>query len=139
MKRFVLDASVSLAWFVDNPVPELAIRIKKALETGSTALVPALWHLEMANGLALAERRGKILHATIDRAIDDVERLLVAGIQTSATVVSVRYAHLAARNFALTSYDAVYLETARLEGLPLVTFDEALRRAATKAGVALIR
>lgn len=139
MKRFVLDASVSLAWFVDNPVPELAIRIKKALETGSTALVPALWHLEMANGLALAERRGKILHATIDRAIDDVERLLVAAIQTSATVVSVRHAHSAARNFTLTSYDAVYLETARLEPLPLVTFDEALRRAATKAGVALIR
>lgn len=138
MKRFVLDASVSLAWFVDDPVPELAVGVKKALETDSTALVPALWHLEMANGLALAERRGELSTTTINRALDTIESLLASAVESSLTIVSVRQAHAAARSFVLTAYDGVYLETARQEHLPLATLDNALRRAAAQLGVALV-
>ena len=57
MNRFVLDASVALAWFVNNPVPPYALRVRQLLLDGARALVPALWQLEMANGLAVAERR----------------------------------------------------------------------------------
>ena len=37
--------------------------------------------------------------------------------------------------FQLTAYDAVYLELARREGLPLATLEKSLRAAAEKAGV----
>jgi predicted nucleic acid-binding protein len=37
----------------------------------------------------------------------------------------------------LTSYDALYVDLARQEGLPLATLDKSLRAAAAKAGVAL--
>lgn len=38
----------------------------------------------------------------------------------------------------LTSYDAAYLELAMREGLPLATTDKALRRAASKVGLAVL-
>jgi predicted nucleic acid-binding protein len=44
-----------------------------------------------------------------------------------------------ARSFQLTAYDAVYLDLARREGLPLATLDKGLRAAAVKAGVALLK
>jgi hypothetical protein len=49
---------------------------------GNRALVPALWHLEMGNALAVAERR-KILRAgEVDRALLDIEQLLNLAIDT---------------------------------------------------------
>jgi len=44
--RFVLDASVALRWFLDNPLSSYANRVKQLLIKGDRALVPALWHLE---------------------------------------------------------------------------------------------
>ena len=38
----------------------------------------------------------------------------------------------------LTLYDALYLELAKRHGLPLGTFDAALRRAASAAGVTVL-
>jgi predicted nucleic acid-binding protein len=139
LKRFVLDASVSLAWFVDDPIPDLAVKVRRGLENGSSAMVPTLWHLEMANGFALAERRGAMTPAIADRCLDDVERLLASVIDSSTVAVSARQAHSVARAFGLTAYDAVYLETARRERLPLATLDRTLGRAAAQAGVPLVR
>jgi len=39
----------------------------------------------------------------------------------------------------LSAYDAVYLDLARRERLPLATLDEKLRAAAARAGVELLR
>ena len=47
MKRFVLDASVALRWFLDDPVSPYANRVKQFLIKGGRAVVPALWHLEI--------------------------------------------------------------------------------------------
>ena len=64
MKTFVLHASVALGWTLDNPLPVSAAQAKQALLSGARALVPALWHLEIANGLVVAERRGFSLPPT---------------------------------------------------------------------------
>jgi len=45
----------------------------------------------------------------------------------------------AARAFHLSAYDAVHLDLARRERLPLATFDDRLRNAAAHAGVELLR
>jgi len=44
-----------------------------------------------------------------------------------------------ARRYRLSSYDASYLELAMRAGLPLSTPDEALKKAAIKAGVKLLK
>ena len=139
MKQFVLDASVSLAWFLDNPVPDLAIRVRRSLANGSRAVVPPLWGLEVANGFAVAERRGDLTTSFADRCLDDIEGLMASVIDESAAAISLRQAHSVARSFRLTAYDAAYLETARRDHLPLATLDRALGEAAAKAGIPLFR
>ena len=135
MIRFVLDASVALAWFVDNPVAAYAVRVRKSLARDARALVPGLWHLEMANGLAVAERRGVLTSANSTAAIAAIEQLLVQAIENSADSISLRQVLTTARDFQLTAYDAVYLYTARRERLPLATLDQRLLSAAQQAGV----
>lgn len=139
MTRFVLDASVALRWFLSNPVPAYARRVRKLMLDGARAVVPALWHLEMANGLAVAERGGIVTAADADQSLTDIERLLGQAIESDPALVSVRQALTTARTFQLSAYDAVYLDVARRERLPLATLDEDLRAAAGRAGVALIR
>jgi predicted nucleic acid-binding protein len=135
LKRFVLDASVALAWFVDYPIPSYAIRVRQSLLNGARALVPALWHLEMANGFAVAERRRVLGAADVSQGLIHMEQLLIHAIETSAEFVSMRQALALARSFQLSAYDAVYLDTARREELQLATLYQPLRAAAARAGV----
>ena len=138
MNRFVLDASVALAWFIDNPTPPFAERARQALLHGGKAVVPALWHLEMANGFVVAERRGTLSAEDSMQAIEKIELLLGRAIENAIEVISIRQVLAAARAFRLTAYDAVYLEASRRENLPLATLDRDLAAAATNAGVKLV-
>ena len=135
MIRFVLDASVALAWFVDNPVAAYAVRVRKSLTRDARALVPGFWHLEMANGFAVAERRGVLTTANSMAAIAAIEQLLVQSIENSVDFISLRQVLTTSRDFQLTAYVAVYLYTARRERLPLATLDRRLLSAAQLAGV----
>jgi predicted nucleic acid-binding protein len=138
VSRFVLDAPVALAWFIDDPVSAYATRVKKSLLQGARAVVPALWHLEMANGFAVAQRRG-ILNATdVSQGMDVVEQLLGRAIESDSGFVSIRQALTTALAFRLSAYDAVYLDTARRERLPLATLDQRLLAAAGQAGIDLV-
>lgn len=139
MTRFVLDASVALRWFLSNPVPAYARRVRQLMLDGARAVVPAVWQLEMANGLAVAERRGVLTAADADQSLTEIERLLGLAIENDPAVVSVRQALTTARAFQLSGYDAVYLDLARRERVPLATLDEALRAAAVRTSVALLR
>jgi predicted nucleic acid-binding protein len=133
--RFVLDASVALAWFVDNPVASYAIQVRKSLLRDARAVVPGLWHLEMANGFAVAERRGILTPANSMAGIATVEQLLAQVIETSDEFIPMKQLFSTARDFRLSAYDAVYLDTARRARLPLATLDKQLLAAAQQAGL----
>ncbi len=139
MTRFVLDASVALAWVLDNPVPAYARRVEQALLGGQRAIVPALWHLEIANGLAMAERRRDLASADIAASVSLLRAAASRAIDTETSIVAIEEALKTARAYRLTAYDAVYLNLARDEGLPLATLDQALREGANKAGVKLLQ
>jgi predicted nucleic acid-binding protein len=136
--RFVLDASVSLRWFLDPSPPPYANRVRQLLIGGALAIVPALWHLEMANGLVVAQRRGILTAADVDRSLLSIEQLLSQVIEADLTLVSARQALLTARKFHLSSYDAAYLEIAQRNNLPFATLDQPLRSAAKQAGVEML-
>ena len=139
MKGFVLDASVALRWFLDHPMPAYANRVKQFFLKGDRAMVPALWHLEMSNGLAVAERRSILTAPDVDQAMIDIEQIVAQAVDTDGNIVSVRQSLATARAFQLSAYDAVYLDLARRERLPLATLDDRLRAAAAHAGVELLR
>jgi len=138
LNRFVLDASIALAWFLDKPVPAYAVQVRQDLIAGMRAVVPALWHLEMANGLAVAERRKILSSADVIQGLANIEKFKGQAVDTITDIVSVRQALVTARRFQLSAYDSVYLDLARDEALPLATLDKSLRSAANQAGVALI-
>jgi predicted nucleic acid-binding protein len=140
VNRFVLDASVTAAWFLPADGEEFALRIRKRLAMGDRALVPALWSIEMANVLVKSVRKGVMTEQEAANAIGQLEILLIHGtrieIHASAPVVSQAYA--AAKKYGLSGYDGVYLVLAIEEKLPLATLDKDLISAATKAGLKLL-
>jgi predicted nucleic acid-binding protein len=137
MKLFVLDASVALAWLLDHPVPAYALHVKRALRT-IRPLVPALWILEVANVLAVGERRGNLTADQVVRSMSLIEQLLGETIETISPLVTFRQVLTTPRSFRLSVYDAFYLEISRSEGVPLATLDQALRAATPRAGVELL-
>jgi len=136
---FVLDASVALAWVLDNPVPAYALEVRQDILDGKRGLVPALWHLEIANGLAMAERRGDLSAADAEDALDQILLTSASKLDTDMKLIPAGESFVNARSFQLTAYDAAYLELARREALPLATLDKKLRAAGAKAGVALLK
>lgn len=139
MNGFVLDASVALRWFLDHPMPPFANRVKQHLLKGARAVVPALWHLEMSNGLVVAQRRSILTAADVDQAVIDLEQFVAQAVDTETSVVSARQSLGTARAFQLSACDAVYLDLARSRRLMLATLDDRLRAAAIQAGVSLLR
>ena len=99
MRGFVLDASVALRWFLDQPVPAHATRVKQFFLKGIRAVVPALWNLVMSNGLAVAERRSGLTSADVDQTLIDIEQLLAHAVDINSDVVSARQAMITARGF----------------------------------------
>lgn len=137
MNRFVLDASVALAWFVDRPVSSYATLVGEVLATGGRAIVPSLWRVEVPNGLLVAERRGVLSRSDTALAVEKFEQLLGQSIESVQEPVSLRRVLVSARQFQLTAYDACYLDLARDAQLPLATLDRRLGEAAGRAGIAL--
>jgi predicted nucleic acid-binding protein len=106
------------------------------LET-ETAVVPSLWHLEAANVLALAERKGRITAAGTAEFIAMVETLSIDVDQETPFRAFAEIFALARRQ-GLTAYDAAYLELAMRSGIPLATKDLALAAGARSLGVGVL-
>ncbi len=135
MSAFVIDASSVLAWcFEDEGGPEADALIERVAAEG--AAVPGSWSLEVANGLVIGERRGRIKPAESAAFIAMIEELpIVADRATDARALHETMS--LAREHRLTAYDAAYLELAMRTGLPLATGDRKLAAAAERVGIAL--
>ena len=101
------------------------------------AVVPSLWHLEVANSLTVAVRRKRISPAERADALSDLAQLDVS-VDDETEQHAWRATTQLADLHGLSVYDAVYLELAQRKRLPLVTLDKALIRAAEAAGVEVL-
>jgi predicted nucleic acid-binding protein len=133
---FVLDASVALTWcFEDETTPATDAVLERL--TDEEAAAPAIWRLEVANGLAMAERRGRLSVAALARSVALLQRLAVT-IDGEGADRAFRDLLDLARSERLTVYDAAYLELALRLGVPLASKDTGLRTAGAKLGVSLL-
>jgi predicted nucleic acid-binding protein len=133
----VIDASVALAWWFRDERTEATAKLLERVQTDAAA-VPSLWHLEMANVLALAERRRRTTPAESTELIALLETLeIVVDDETPAHALG-RVLDLA-REERLTAYDAAYLGLAMRLGLPLASKDGDLCDAAERLGVSVLR
>jgi predicted nucleic acid-binding protein len=133
----VLDASVALAWCFKNEATAAADRVLERL-AAEAAAVPAIWHLEIANVLALSERCRRITPARSTEFIALLETLLIVVDEETPSRALGRVLGLA-REERLTAYDAAYLELAMRLGIPLASKDADLCDAAERLGVSVLR
>lgn len=135
MSAVVIDASVALAWCFPDEGSDYADGVLIALE-GISILVPAIWPLEVANGILVGERRKRLRQPEIRRFVTLLENLsfIQDGQPVSDHVSSVLPL---AREHGLSAYDAAYLELSIRHSVPLATLDERLQKAARRAGTEL--
>ena len=132
---FVVDASIVLAWCLDDETSELAdSAIERLLAEGGVA--PAHWPLEVANGLRAAERRGRIDEPSLRRLRPRLTQLPVdiAPVEFSTALSLIE----SSGKHDLSVYDAAYLDLAEFRALGLATIDARLAEACKVAGIALI-
>jgi predicted nucleic acid-binding protein len=131
-----VDSSAVLAWVHgDERTPEIEAVFDRVVEEG--AIVPNLWHLEVANSLTVAVRRKRVSQDFRDDVLKDLGELNISvdgDTAANAWSATVRLADL----YGLTVYDAAYLELAQRLRLPLATLDQDLAKAARAAGVEVL-
>ncbi len=131
---FVLDASMTMSWcFADESTPHSRGVLQSLLNT--YAEVPAVWVFEVANVLALGERKQRIVAALSDEFMKVLSRLDIRIEQPTPPGTELL---LLIRRYGLTAYDAASLELAKRKGLALATFDSDLIKAASQESVALV-
>jgi predicted nucleic acid-binding protein len=134
--RFVVDNSVVMAWCFADEVSDYADAALDCLEDGE-AIVPAIWPLEIGNVLLVAERKSRLDKADVVRFLELVGSLPIFVEQESPERMLTDIIALA-RDLRLSTYDASYLDLAMRSGLPLVTQDKLLVKAAQKCGVPML-
>ena len=137
MAVFILDASVTLAWFFEDEKTDWSEELLERLRQGNRVVVPAHWAAEVANGLLMAVRKKRIKPEQLQLHWEDLGRL---PIDTEPALNTARGEEVLApgEKHGLTVYDAAYLELARRYQFPLATLDGDLRKAAQAEGVDLL-
>jgi len=126
----VVDASITIAWLVEDEHSEYAEATLTAFEADS-AVVPAIWHWEISNTLLVLERKGRLADAVamylkVVRLPIDVELLAYSQDQRAISEIQL------ARKYNLSAFDAAYLALAKATSHPLATLDAKLAHAARK-------
>lgn len=131
---FVIDTSVAMAWCFEDEATEATDAVLERLREDQ-AVVPAIWPLEVANVVLVAERRGRLTEAQASRFRELLTQLPI-NLDTAPTDMPGLVA--TGRRHTLSSYDAAYLLLAERLGATLATLDKPLAKAARKAGVQLL-
>jgi predicted nucleic acid-binding protein len=135
--EFVLDCTVTMAWFFEDETVSYADRVRRAL-AHTEAVVPNIWPLEVANTLLMGERRKRSNAYDATKWLTYLRLLPIRSDPETASHAWEETLDLA-RSRDLTIYDACYLELALRLALPLASLDESLNAAAEASGVDLFR
>ncbi len=129
----VVDASVTIAWIVEDEDSAYAVDVLAAFGTDN-AVVPALWHWEISNTLMVLERKGRLADATTTFA--QVLRFPIVVEQLTHSYDRRATLELElARKHRLSVYDAAYLALAKSMSHLLATLDLRLADAARAEGL----
>ena len=136
--RLVLDNSVSAAWCFSDETNSYTEGVFQSVAKDGGAVAPALWPVELANALVVAERRKRITAAQREAFLKNLDGLDITIQPLVADEVFHQGISLAITH-RLSVYDATYLAIAIQQQLPLATQDNELIRAAKDVGVPLFQ
>jgi predicted nucleic acid-binding protein len=126
--RCVVDASVSVKLFVNEPNSDLAHALfaKLSEEPPAELYVPDLFYIECTNILLKYVRR---FGRPLEDSQADLADLSLLALKSTPTTVLMEDALLLASQRNLTAYDACYAVLAQQLEIPLVTADEPMVKA----------
>lgn len=127
---FVVDNSIVMTWCFEDETNRYADDVLDSMDN-MTAVVPAIWPLEVGNVLLVAERKKRLTIGNSSRFLALLSELpIVVEQETPERMIKEIFA--LARNLKLSSYDASYLDLAVRKELPIATLDKNLISAARK-------
>jgi predicted nucleic acid-binding protein len=133
-EAFVLDGSLSLAWYFKDEADPYADAVATCFP-GVQAVVPMIWPLEVANAVLMGERRKRSTEAQATKWLSFLTSLPIS-VDEETTARAWSDVLGLARAHNLSAYDAAYLELALRRGLPLASLDNKLKAEAASIGVA---
>ena len=124
--RYVLDSNVSLKWVLIEGDSDKARRLRAEFEQQiHDLLAPDVFPVEIAHGLARAERRGIIPQGDADKLLANV---LSTPPQFHPYLPLLKRALDIASQARIGVYDCLYVVLAEREGCELLTADDRLVR-----------
>ncbi len=129
-KKFVLDCSVAMTWCLEDETCKYGEAVLDSLSQ-VVAIVPLLWHIEIANTLYLAKKRNRISANRLQTFLRDLDFL---SIETDCEDTTKRALIGLSMEYDLTAYDVCYLNLCLTRNLPLATLDKKLANALLDAG-----
>ena len=125
--RFVVDASVGIKLFIDEPLSDIAHALFKKLidDPPAELFVPDLFYIECTNILLKYMRR---FGRSLEDSSADLADLSLLAIKSTPTIELMEDALVLANETNLTAYDACYAILAKRIDRPLVTADEAMAK-----------
>ncbi|GHU08723.1 twitching motility protein PilT [Spirochaetia bacterium] len=119
--NILIDASVIIAFIIDEPEKEIAIKLTK----DAMLLAPEMIPYEIGNALTRVYKRHILDEPGIIRAYNTYKEIPLKLIE-----VDIENALKIACKYTIYAYDAYYLETAKRLNIPLLTFDGNMKRIA---------
>src|ERR1700733_3179400 len=135
--QFVADASMMLSWCFEDESTAWTDELLDRLRSGDRITVPAHWPTEISNGLLMALRRKRIQPGRPELFWDELAVFPIE-IEPPLSPDRAKAVLTLCQQHGLTVYDAAYLELAKRKGIPLATFDSALRKATPLESVELV-
>lgn len=133
---FVLDNSIVMAWCFGDEANAYADAVLERLAE-STAMVPAIWPLEVVNVLLVAERRKRLGVADGVRFLALLSALPIV-VEHQGRKAMMKELLSLARSSELSAYDAAYLDLAMRNNCPVATLDKKLLEAAKKLDIPVL-
>jgi predicted nucleic acid-binding protein len=133
----VIDASIALAWVFGDEQDSVSQSVLE-LVSDNGAIVPAIWRIEVANGLRSAMRRKRISQSDRTYALHELADLPINDDPDTnkyawSTIVAL------SDQYDLTPYDASYLELVVRRNATLASNDKDLNQAAKAIGIRTLR
>ena len=130
LMEVLLDASAVIAYIVGEPKSTIVIENTENSDIVSPNILP----VEIANALTRMLRKG---------VIDNKAKML--GLIENFQIIPIKLLDIdlnksleLAFDFKIHAYDAIYLETAKRLNLPLLTFDNGMKRIGHEIGITIL-
>jgi predicted nucleic acid-binding protein len=135
-ERFIVDNSIVMTWCFKDEVNQYADAVLDSL-MDATAIVPAIWPLEVVDVLLVAERRNRLHASDSIRFLSLLSQLPIL-VERAWPERMMKELLALGRENSLSSYDAAYLEIAMRQGLPIATLDGKLLDGAKRVNVPIL-